>query len=620
MAAMAGVESWDDDLELQGDLFTHSVSTVQTSMSSRLSIHSESNAGDEDWQVLLEPNDEISTMNAISSAKQVGIPIPQNVSSSALLGGTIKRLGKTKPQHIIEDDWGDDIELPVSKSEALILKPKPSPVAARVPTTPGEIDDDFEEWAEGSLGIRFAGTRRETKDRSCSVSLMSPSMNSCMTAESEEDDMTGLVLPTGPVDFAAALQKKKDAEPEQPEQPETAAETRADACRTVPEPAEAAKDDFFADIEIGAGDVFDTKKLTLNRNVKQKPAKMTVPPLRTATTLTFTDKPTTTRIPRPVNASKASRLEPVFEAGATASSKGPRRPEPTTTSAQLLRSKRSLPQLRNQPPPASKAPPVPFLPAGIANAQSRNINARPHFSVHHNVRRDSDPHRPQSPPPRPFSRLSTAFVPDTPTRSRRADVAPAALAREAAAKKTVTRPTRRRNFGDGTELEVFDDLPTSATKESKFIKQPAGRGLPKAMRPSSSKSNAPLSLPERMMTPFQQNTPTMPPKNTKENTPRFARDTAASRIAREQRLGNTSTTSNMSAVLPTRPRGEGPLMPVSTNWKAQVAARSPHTSPSANRGKKGTGQKPSLIKPMGINVARSKSLLSITMLSNLSLV
>ena len=32
---------------------------------------------------------------------------------------------------------------------------------------------------------------------------------------------------------------------------------------------------------------------------------------------------------------------------------------------------------------------------------------------------------------------------------------------------------------DGNELEIFDDLPTSDTKESKFIKQPVGRGPPK---------------------------------------------------------------------------------------------------------------------------------------------
>ena len=43
----------------------------------------------------------------------------------------------------------------------------------------------------------------------------------------------------------------------------------------------------------------------------------------------------------------------------------------------------------------------------------------------------------------------------------------------AVAKRSLTKPTRRRNFGDGSELELFDDLPTSSAMEGKFIKNPA---------------------------------------------------------------------------------------------------------------------------------------------------
>ena len=93
------VESWDEDADFAGDFQTYagnSVGTAQTSISSRLSVHSESLAGDDDWNVVLQPNDERSTTQAIQSAKQAGIPLPFNVPSSALLGGTIKRLGKKK--------------------------------------------------------------------------------------------------------------------------------------------------------------------------------------------------------------------------------------------------------------------------------------------------------------------------------------------------------------------------------------------------------------------------------------------------------------------------------------------------------------------------------------------
>jgi len=44
---------------------------------------------------------------------------------------------------------------------------------------------------------------------------------------------------------------------------------------------------------------------------------------------------------------------------------------------------------------------------------------------------------------------------------------------------TLTQPTRKRNFGDGTELETFDDLPTSAKVENRFTVTPVARGAPR---------------------------------------------------------------------------------------------------------------------------------------------
>ncbi|KAK5012655.1 hypothetical protein LTR39_004038 [Cryomyces antarcticus] len=206
------------------------------------------------------------------------------------------------------------------------------------------------------------------------------------------------------------------------------------------------------------------------------------------------------------------------------------------------------------------------------------------------------------------------MIPDTPSRpSRRPDLAPAALAREAAARRTLTKPPRRRNFGDGSELEIFDDLPISATKESKFIKAPSGRGAPKTLRNQPSRSElSRLPIPDR----FAMQTPQPPPMTPRgplkpygyglqENTPRYLRDTTASRIARESRLSTAN--SGGAHVAGSRPRSEGPLMPVSTNWKAQVAARSPHTSPGATRGKgKGKPSQLGLIKPLGPTMAKTE--------------
>ncbi|KAH7411746.1 hypothetical protein DE146DRAFT_253138 [Phaeosphaeria sp. MPI-PUGE-AT-0046c] len=590
-------ESWDDGDFEDSDGLLFKNSAIQT-LSSRMSVRSESNTGDDDWQVLLTPNDNNSTTRAINSAKQAGIPIPTSVPSSALLGGTIKRLGKKKSARKMEvdDDWGNDLELPTNAHEGLKLK-------APTPHTPAEELDDFDDWGEGSLGIRFAGTRRDTRGaRSSSVSAMSPSMGSCMTLESEDDDFNGLVLPTEPLDFNARLEKLKkiqlptpDASPLPPTsvpasttpiyfpsspavEPTASPLADSPAAPSLDSPIVISpktkipdEEDFLDGLDFGDADVFDSAKLTLNRNVvvKKPEPKVSAPPAaRPATTITFTDRPTSSRIPRPLPSSSRTRLTPVYESGA--STQNSSRLIPTTTSAQLLRAKRSAPVLRNSNLGPSRNH-VPFLPAGSSNAQSHHVMSR---SSQPQLRRDSDPRRPQSPSMRSYSRA------ETPSRTGlRRDLAPSALSRHPAPKK-LTQPQRKRNYGDGHELDSFDDLPTSAAKEKTFEKVPRNVASNKSLRQQPSISRLPML--DRMATPLPQ-TPRSPPKM--DHTPRFARDTAASRNAREQRLAGT------------RARGDGPIAPRPMSWAAQVAARSPHTSPVAHK-KKGTGQKPQLIRQM----------------------
>jgi hypothetical protein len=333
-------------------------------------------------------------------------------------------------------------------------------------------------------------------------------------------------------------------------------------------------------------------------------------PHRSATTFNFHDKPVDkpvhvfnrSHIPRPVSGSKqTTRLEPVFETGAPQAVR--ERRQLTTTSSQLLRSKRSMPVLRNAPSNGSFVkPPAPFVPSGGPN-YSAHQRAMPYH-----MRRDSDPHSrqgAQSPPPRPHSRLSNQITPDTPSRQprHRENMAPASLAREAASKRTLTKPAKRRNFGDGSELEIFDDLPTSTTKESKFVKQPIARGPPRQnVRRTQSRSDfrfparPPTTASDRMVTPAPQ-TPSSPGKgfqDMQQSTPSYLRDTAASRIARESRIGHNP-----------RARSEGPLQPITTNWKAQVAARSPFSSPSAQRQK--PSKRPGLISGIGSHIPKCKS-------------
>lgn len=797
------IECWDDDEDLQGNFQFRNASTTtigsthmsyhRDSVSSRMSIRSErdsSTAGDEDLQLSLPTDDEISTANAIASAKSAGIPIPANVPSSALLRGTIKRLVGRQVKKVLDEDWAEDLELSNVQPGGLHLKtnrkessgalwhfspeplnssgpcksqfdltsmdhagsnpqtkpaddaldkfrededdsffgdvptikvaknrePKkpinfiPPPakpgkdsddiekdlefppdgelkLSARkeVPKTPvSHLHDDFDvEWAEGSLGTRFGGTRRDGRSNpSSSISAFSPSTSSCLTAESEDEGLDGLVLPDGPIKFDEVLKKRLELG--------TTAQVEE---KPIDEPA-VPKEDFFSGIEIGDGEVFESGKLTLNRNIKHKIPRQTSPARRTAVTLTFTNKtqPGATRIPKPPSNDRArSTLEPVSESGGpvpkyyraqsrvgghssqssvsniptpstpsshtTAPSTPSRRglnnkssrealkTEQTANPAHLLRKKRSMPTLRAQPSPArsqpihprppsrgdsrarsaipsrpktptdragaesslgiSRKPPIPFLPAGTSHSQSHHISIK---TARHGYRPNSSDSNENIPLNRPISRLSNPHHrPTTPT--TRKDHAPESLAREAASKRTLTKPTRRRVFGDGTELEVFDDLPTSASVESKFEKKPIARGAPKSGQLRSklglSQIHPSIPTPTESLSP----TPQVPPSQGKqENMPRFARDTNASRLAREHRIGIGSVAATLHAApLPTV-RESGPLNPVSTNWKAQVAARG-LASPSAARSKRGKlPQKPRLIKPLGDGVNSAKTL------------
>ncbi|KIV98932.1 uncharacterized protein PV09_09318 [Verruconis gallopava] len=606
------IENWDDDADFQGDInFGTSTGAHSTGFSSRRSVsaRSESNAADEDWHVLITPSDDEATSKAIASAKQVGIPIPQNVPPSALLGGAIKRLGKqrTPAKRNVADDWGDDFDLGGSHEVGLKLKVglgKEGPVTPAANTNAACIDDDFDsEWAEGSLGIRFGGTRRDTRGRSSSVSAMSPSMGSCtsMTGESEDDELGGLVFPDEPLDFKARLEQRK--------QQDSDFEDRFDPPLNVPakriRPGED-DDDMLSGLELGGVDIIEhSKKRNLNRNVKiELPKTRTSSSRSSVTTITFTDKSSTSRIPRPTStASKHSQLAPVYETGNGQSSQSTKqpylqrtsRPAPTTTSAQLLRQKRSAPVLGRPTAGLSNRQSVPFLPAGAASGQSHNVNAR----ISHQ-RQVSDHHeRPMSPPARSFSRMSVAeqqrATPSRTSQRRDAHIAPPHLARVAVSNQRL-RVQIKREYGKGDELDAFDDLPTSAAKESKFMKEPKAYG-PATLRRKDSRTNLKMQMPERSATatpgsattPASSTVPSTPgapatPKSyfvpRQDNTPRFARDTAASRNAREQRLSQLSTASQ-----PSLRRTDGPVMPSHINWKAQVAARSPHNSPTATRKK-----------------------------------
>ncbi|CCU81118.1 cytokinesis regulator (Byr4) [Blumeria hordei DH14] len=784
------IESWDDDdLDIQVDDFTFRSASIATtiathrrdSVSSRRSIRSdvESNHGDEERQVLLPGDDETSINDAIATAKRVGIPLPQGIPTSALLGGTIKRLGARKIKKFIQDDWddgdiefpsegifkikkidssnfpdvfgldssvepapnspklsseratkqfsktqldrksnppseltihrlpedaedenfwdGDTIKVPKSRQASKILpfttphaplkeiEPDfaendydqdfqfqsldgPLKLSTRkdIPKTPISLHDESDEWGEGgSLGTRHGGKRNRISDQSSSTAALSPSASSSLTNDSEDEATEGLVLPHGPIPFQEILKRRQQYRSQ-----EYLSRERNVSLPTKPQ------DDFLSDLDIGHGDVFDTKKLTLNRNIKVKTAPTMSPAKpKAAVSLKFTNKPSapnTSRLPRPLgNHDRVpSSLEPVSESGGpvtnlarrsrsrlgshmthasinaivnsnTLSNNGLglpstpfhrdlmskpscvtlRKETTTTNSAHMLKLKRSMPIIRsfqsatvsnntmrserysghsdsNRTNPAtrpktpiergciaenslnsSRTQPLPFLPAGAINSQSHHVLSKNLRKFHRHDSESSCQSLERGHSSRAVSR-STLRSP-SPRRRGVED-----LAREAATKRLLTKPVRRRNFGNGGELDAFDDLPTSRESEQKYVKDPVGRGPPKlaSMRRKTEHHNSTsaVSLPDH---------PTL--TRSRDDLPRFARDTNASRLARENTLAQRT-----------------PLTTLTNHWKAKSQASSAlnptKTQPPKPKKKKCCPQKPQLIKPLG-NSNNSKS-------------
>ncbi|KAK3946310.1 protein byr4 [Diplogelasinospora grovesii] len=767
------IENWDDDdFLIDGeDLSIHSHSASVNAPSHRRDSQSsfrsdfESIHGEEEKQVHLPGDDEKSTLDAIAAAAKAGIPIPKNVPPSALMGGTIKRLGGRKIKKIIQEDWVDDLEFPdagqlqikprdgsqfpevlrqvsgstqaspprkpcvtIAEEEqpdpkstiraglinldrfrdteddddffgdggATIKVPKrrevPKPVPTITPPTPQKNtggDDDFEndfelpsdgklklssrrdipktpslitlddlDWAEGSLGTRFGGTRRDGRSscRSSSVSALSPSIASSITAESEDEAFDGLVLPTGPLNFEERLkQRRKSGSPERIIE------------RIIEEPAapkEPEKEDFLAGLDIGDGEVFDSRKLTLHRNLQVKETRPASPSRpKTSVALKFTNKPViASRLPRPMGPPMVSHerthtqssLEPVSESGGpittthsrrslsrlgghsaqssvtslptpTTLSSGhsippstPRRREigtktsnvslrdgPTTTSAQLLRLKRSLPAMRAPQSPArpmtsrgyerppsrtdlmaprpqsvmrpktpvermrtsesaaaqARKAPAPFLPAGAAASQSHNINVKTRVFRRH----DSEASIEFRPNSRAVSR-STMRSPRSPSPRKHR---PAEKTAPEGSWQQLHKPRRVRHFGDGHELDGFDDLPTSSQAEARFLKQPISASPKTQMRNRLYQNILPDRNTPSPVTPYS------PARG--DYVPSFARDTAASRIARETSLAQRI------------PSSSGPLAALTTQRVAQLSARSnlnPQPPQSTVRSKK----------------------------------
>ncbi|KAI1820659.1 hypothetical protein F4861DRAFT_545360 [Xylaria intraflava] len=566
------------------------------------------------------------------------------------------------------EDFENDLELPSDGKLKLCSR-------RDVPKTPSlHIHDDFD-WGEGSLGTRFGGTRRGAfSNRSSSVSAMSPSIASSFTAESEDEFFDGLIIPNGPLDLGERLRRRNQSPSPEPSD----SGVRVLANRTQINKDE---DDLVSGLDLGEGNVFRYAKPTVHRNVKVKEARPTSPARpKAAVSITFTNKPVNSigsRIPRPmVNHERShtqSSLEPVYESGGSVPHKPARRPlsrlsghsahssissvhtpttpssvrpslpspprrgqsgqkapvgalrtEPSTTNAQLLRLKRSLPAMRHHQSPAksvarSDRPPsggdsrpdlhraqssirpktpverirpayessatqarkgqAPFLPAGVSQSQSHNVNAKGPRSFR---RHDSD----QGPEVRSLSRTLSrnAIRSPSPRRSKNEKSTPEP------AWQQINKPRRLRHFGNGHELDAFDDLPTSSHTESRYVKQPTASGNKTSFRNKTHQN----VLPD-YNTPSPVSSLSPPGVGSR---PHFARDTTASRLAREASLAQrTQPTSSLAALVSQRAQPTSTLTTLTSQRAGHLPTRNinPHAPLRRNRSKK--SRKPPQLKP-----------------------
>jgi hypothetical protein len=198
------IENWDDDLDLviEGDDLDLNLRS-QPSIASLAPRRRDSNSSHlsrrsdlESWQgeekhVHIPGDDEKSTLDAITAAENAGIPLPKNVPSSALTGGTIKRLGGRKIRKIIHDDWENDLEFPDASQGLTIKAPRHSDFPETLRQVSGSSSTHSSPVRTKTLQPAFVPKEKDDDRRSSAqsiTSLLSASAKLDKFAEDGEDD------------------------------------------------------------------------------------------------------------------------------------------------------------------------------------------------------------------------------------------------------------------------------------------------------------------------------------------------------------------------------------------------------------------------------------------------
>ncbi|OLL24448.1 Protein byr4 [Neolecta irregularis DAH-3] len=216
-------------------------------------------------------------------------------------------------------------------------------------------------------------------------------------------------------------------------------------------------DEFFADLDIDGGKVFEfeSAKARININIKRTLTSIR----RSHNTDPYAATPSRIPLPRSAHKTPPSFHHPPAEYKDLSKKPSLISIRPQSAEKQLA-PKNSMPSLRSTvvlKPPARSIGARSVTPHTGRSSSSVQVN-RPFLpggksALSHHIS---------------TKRASTMSSRSIHSSQSKLSLAPDSLRREAAGVRMLTKPRRPRNFGNGTELDAFDDLPTCVPDENKY--------------------------------------------------------------------------------------------------------------------------------------------------------
>lgn len=456
-AGVAVMDDWSDDLQLTPAILNGKVVQRSENIDDDDDIFKEI----EDWSIKT-----IKPQTAVQKRLREGLLPRKSVEPSFVA-----------PNDSCEDAFEKDFDIPLDVNHLYIHHP-PTKTYSASSVSHATMESDNDDWGDSSLGIRSA--RGDSRSARASVtSSLSPSMSS-ITLSEDEGILDGIELSSNTLD----LQK------------------RFDTCRQkkMNEPTfkefQSLKEDFFSDIELDEDHFLDPSK-NLNSNVN------IISHLLTNDTYNLQKKPQatikfsakTSRIPQPIfQSSKINKdisktpyhgTKPYYGQGKEISKK----PslinfQESDESFHVMSTKRSMPSLQTQHlSPQCTSSDNSRIKSNYCNTyynQSKTSIENGHSKTYSSASSTSNSRFSKGSDdfsgiinriPRYASPTNASLARGTVLLNKFQKCTSDGISRDHSPTRIITQPQKFVNFGDGTELDAFDDLPICPAIESKYFQK-----------------------------------------------------------------------------------------------------------------------------------------------------